>query len=88
VGDAEIRRVDVSTDNGRTWDEARLGRDRAQYAWRQFEYMWRPAESGSYAVMSRATDSRGRVQPIVAEWNPAGYLWNAIDQVRLNVQLK
>ena len=88
VGDAEIRRVDVSTDNGRTWDEARLGRDRAQYAWRQFEHMWRPAESGSYAVMSRATDSRGRVQPIVAEWNPAGYLWNAIDQVRLNVQLK
>jgi DMSO/TMAO reductase YedYZ molybdopterin-dependent catalytic subunit len=85
VGDAEIRRVDVSTDNGRTWNEARLGRERAQYAWRQFEYLWRPRETGSYAVMSRATDSRARVQPIVAEWNPAGYLWNAIDQVRLNV---
>jgi hypothetical protein len=38
--------------------------------------------------MSRATDSRARVQPIVAEWNPAGYLWNAIDQVRLNVRVE
>ena len=88
VGDAVIRRVDVSVDNGRTWQEARLGRERAQYAWREFEYMWRPRESGSHAVLSRATDSRGRVQPIVAEWNPAGYLWNAIDQVRLNVRLE
>ena len=88
VGDAEIRRVDVSTDSGRTWHAARLGRDRARYAWRQFEYAWRPRDSGSYAVLSRATDSRGRVQPIVAEWNPAGYLWNAIDQVRLDVRLE
>jgi DMSO/TMAO reductase YedYZ molybdopterin-dependent catalytic subunit len=88
VGDAEIRRVDVSTDNGRTWHGARLGRDRAPYAWRQFEFTWRPRDSGSYAVLSRATDSRGRVQPIVAEWNPAGYLWNAIDQVRLDVRLE
>ncbi len=88
VGDAEIRRVDVSIDNGRTWEETRLGRDRAPYAWRQFEYLWRPRETGSYAVLSRATDSRGRVQPIVAEWNPAGYLWNAVDQVRLNVRLE
>jgi hypothetical protein len=35
--------------------------------------------------MSRATDDRGRVQPIVAQWNPSGYLWNAIDQVRVDV---
>ena len=88
VGDAEIRRVDVSVDNGRTWEEARLGRDRAPSAWRQFEYLWQPRETGSYAVFSRATDSRGRVQPLVAEWNPGGYLWNAVDQVRLNVRLE
>ena len=85
VGDAEIRRVDVSTDHGRTWTPARLGRDRAPYAWRQFEHLWRPADSGSHVVLSRATDSRGRVQPIVGEWNPAGYLWNAVDQMRLTV---
>ncbi|MBI3050073.1 MAG: sulfite oxidase [Acidobacteria bacterium] len=85
AGDTEISRVDVSIDAGRTWMEAQLGRDRARYAWRQFEYLWRPPDAGSYLVMSRATDRRGRTQPIVSEWNPAGYVWNAIDQVRINV---
>jgi hypothetical protein len=33
--------------------------------------------------MSRAIDTRGRTQPIVPDWNPAGYLWNAIDRVRV-----
>jgi sulfite oxidase len=85
AGDVEIARVEVSTDNGRTWEPARLGPDRARYAWRQFEREWRPEAPGSYLVLSRATDTRGRVQPVVAEWNPSGYLWNGIDQVRLNV---
>lgn len=85
AGDAEIKGVEVSTDNGRSWAPARLGRDRARYAWRAFEYDWRPSEPGSYLVLSRATDVQGRAQPIVAEWNPGGYLWNAVDQVRVNV---
>lgn len=85
AGDAEIRRVDVSTDNGRTWVQAPLGRDRARHAWRRFEYVWTPPDRGSYVVLSRATDSRGLTQPVVPEWNPAGYVWNAIDQVRVNV---
>ena len=28
----------------------------------------------------------GRVQPLEPAWNPSGYLWNAIDKVRLNVE--
>jgi DMSO/TMAO reductase YedYZ molybdopterin-dependent catalytic subunit len=85
VGDAEISRVEVSVDGGRTWAAARLGQDRAPFAWRQFEHVWRGAQPGSYLTMARATDSRGRTQPIVPDWNPSGYLWNAIDQVRVNV---
>ena len=86
AGEAEIKRVDVSTDRGRTWVQARLGRDRAPFAWRQFEYQWNATDPGTLLVLSRAEDDKGRVQPIVAEWNPAGYLWNAIDQVRVNVK--
>jgi sulfite oxidase len=86
AGEDEIAEVDVSTDGGRTWQQARLGSDRARWAWRQFEHAWRPATPGSYVVMSRARDTRGRTQPIVADWNPSGYLWNAIDRVRINVQ--
>ena len=83
AGEADVTSVDVSVDGGSTWAAARLGADRAPYAWRQFEYQWRAEEPGSYLIMSRATDDRGRVQPIVAQWNPSGYLWNAIDQVRV-----
>lgn len=84
-GEDEIARVDISTDHGRTWTAARLGRDRAAYTWRQFEYEWNATEPGFRVLLSRASNARGHVQPIVAEWNPAGYLWNAIDQVRVNV---
>jgi DMSO/TMAO reductase YedYZ molybdopterin-dependent catalytic subunit len=86
AGEDEIEGVDVSTDSGRTWQPARLGADRARWAWRQFEHAWRPAATGSYLLMSRARDRRGRTQPIVADWNPAGYLWNSIDRVRIDVQ--
>ena len=85
AGEMEVSRVGLSMDGGGTWAPARLGADRARYAWREFEYAWRPREPGSYLVLSRATDTRGRTQPLVADWNPGGYLWNAIDQVRLNV---
>lgn len=86
AGEIDVRHVDISTDHGRTWARARLGPERARYAWRRFDYPWRAMEPGAHLVFSRATDTQGRVQPIIAEWNPAGYLWNAIDQVRLNVQ--
>jgi DMSO/TMAO reductase YedYZ molybdopterin-dependent catalytic subunit len=88
VGDADVERVDISTDGGRTWTEAALGEERAPYAWRQFQHSWRPPHPGSFVLLSRARDTRGRTQPIVPDWNPSGYLWNAVDQVRVNVGAK
>jgi DMSO/TMAO reductase YedYZ molybdopterin-dependent catalytic subunit len=88
VGEGEIARVEVSTDRGETWSPARLGTDRAPWAWRQFTYEWRVTEPGTYVVLSRATDTQGRTQPLVAEWNPAGYLWNAVDQQRVTVEAR
>jgi DMSO/TMAO reductase YedYZ molybdopterin-dependent catalytic subunit len=85
AGEATIVRVDVSTDNGSTWSPATLGNDRAPYAWRQFQFSWRVKTPGSYLILTRAADDRGRVQPLVAQWNPGGYLFNAVDRVRVNV---
>jgi DMSO/TMAO reductase YedYZ molybdopterin-dependent catalytic subunit len=86
AGEAEVTRVDVSVDNGQTWKPADLGQDHAKYAWRLWQYTWTPQKAGGYVIMSRATDSAGRVQPAQAAWNPSGYLWNAIDQVKIHVQ--
>jgi DMSO/TMAO reductase YedYZ molybdopterin-dependent catalytic subunit len=86
AGEAEITRVDISTDFGRTWTVADLGPEKAKYAWRRFRYSFKPLKAGSYLPLSRATDSQGRVQPVVANWNPSGYLHNVIDKVRINVE--
>jgi DMSO/TMAO reductase YedYZ molybdopterin-dependent catalytic subunit len=85
TSDAEITGVDISTDGGVTWRRAELESERARYAWRLWNYTWKASEPGDYIVMSRATDSRGRCQPAVATWNPGGYLYDAIDQIKIHV---
>jgi DMSO/TMAO reductase YedYZ molybdopterin-dependent catalytic subunit len=86
AGEADIAKVEISTDSGATWQPAQLGADHARYAWRLWSYAWKPAKPGDYVIMSRATDSQGRTQPATAAWNPSGYLYNAIDQVKVHVQ--
>jgi DMSO/TMAO reductase YedYZ molybdopterin-dependent catalytic subunit len=84
AGEADIVKVEVSTDGGASWNSASLGHDQAHYAWRLWNYDWR-AKAGDYTLLSRATDSQGRTQPATPVWNPSGYLYNAVDQVKINV---
>jgi DMSO/TMAO reductase YedYZ molybdopterin-dependent catalytic subunit len=84
AGEADILKVDVSTDGGTSWKAATLGHEQAHYAWRLWSYEWK-AKSGDYNILSRATDSLGRTQPATPVWNPSGYLYNAADQVKIHV---
>src|SRR5262245_23445310 len=79
-----ITAVDVSTDRGRTWRPARLTGEATKFGWRLWEFPWTPANDGHSTVFVRARDASGDVQPVVPEWNPSGYLWNAIARVDLN----
>jgi sulfite oxidase len=85
AGTATVARVDISTDGGTSWQPAALGAEHARYAWRLWDFEWKPPREGTYVILSRATDSRGRRQPMEMQWNPEGYLWNAVDRVRVNV---
>jgi DMSO/TMAO reductase YedYZ molybdopterin-dependent catalytic subunit len=85
AGESSIAKVDVSMDNGASWVQARLGKEREKYAWQSFEYEFAIPKPGSYLLMSRAMDLQGRVQPVAPQWNPSGYLWNVIDKVRIHV---
>jgi sulfite oxidase len=84
AGEADVVKVEVSTDGGTTWNPAKLESEQAHYAWRLWSYEWN-AKGGDYAILSRATDSQGRVQPAAPVWNPSGYLYNAVDQVKVHV---
>jgi DMSO/TMAO reductase YedYZ molybdopterin-dependent catalytic subunit len=56
-----IQRVEVSTDDGETWNEARLATQLDVDAWRQYVYEWE-AEPGEYTIKVRATDGEGETQ--------------------------
>lgn len=86
AGEADIVGVDFSTDRGRSWLPAALGKESAHWAWRLWGFTFYPKAPGAYVLMSRATDSFGRTQPLVPSWNPSGYLWNAVDQVLIHVE--
>ena len=70
-----VAKVDVSTDGGQSWKSAKLIGQQSKYGWRLWEYDWKAAE-GKYTLISRATNSAGKSQPLAQEWNPSGYLWN------------
>jgi DMSO/TMAO reductase YedYZ molybdopterin-dependent catalytic subunit len=64
-GDADVAKVEVSDDGGKAWREAKLIGKHVPLAWRFWEYPWQtPAAPGRCIVMARATDTRGRVQPM------------------------
>lgn len=84
AGEADVVKVEVSNDGGSSWNTATLGHEQARYAWRLWNFTWN-GKRGDYAIRSRATDSQGRIQPVEAAWNPSGYLYNAIDEVKIHV---
>jgi DMSO/TMAO reductase YedYZ molybdopterin-dependent catalytic subunit len=56
-----IQKVEVSTDGGETWNSARLAKQLAEDAWRQYVYDW-DARAGDYTIQVRATDGNGQTQ--------------------------
>ena len=72
-GTRAVRRVEVSVNGGRSWEEARLvGPDLGPYAWRPFATaMTLPA--GRHLLASRATDVAGNTQPADRVENQRGY---------------
>ena len=78
AGEADVERVEVSTDGGATWRPAEFIGPHEPYAWRQWQSLWEARERGSYTLMSRAVDAGGRRQPIQADINVLGYGNNGV----------
>ncbi|HCO02368.1 MAG TPA: sulfite oxidase, partial [Actinobacteria bacterium] len=68
-----IERVEVSTDGGGTWAEAKLLGEGAPMAWRLWEFNWKTPADGKRALMARATDKRGRIQPMERDADRRSY---------------
>ncbi|HVA12373.1 MAG TPA: hypothetical protein VNF99_03910 [Stellaceae bacterium] len=78
-GDAGVARVDISSDGGKTWHSAQLGRDEGKYSFRQWTAHFTPTAKGDYTLMARCRSTSGEVQPTKPNWNPAGFMRNVIE---------
>ena len=61
-GSGAIRKVEVSSDGGRTWNVARLQEPVLPCAFTRFRLPWK-WDGGETVLQSRSTDDRGDVQP-------------------------
>ncbi|MCE3256133.1 MAG: sulfite dehydrogenase (cytochrome) subunit SorA apoprotein [Nitrobacter vulgaris] len=83
-GGTGIKNVEVSVDGGNTWKDTRLGRNYGRYAFREWKTPVR-LSAGPHELKVRATSNGGDVQPAEATWNPAGYMRNVTETVRVSV---
>ena len=86
AGDNTIEAMHVSIDFGATWQMAKLRAPRNRLAWQRWTAEVGFPQAGYYEVWARATDDRGRSQPMVLPgWNPKGYLNNACHRIAVQV---
>jgi len=70
-----ISRVEYSLDRGATWQPAALREPNIPRAWVRWDFEW-DARPGEHAILTRAVDDHGNVQPPAIPWNAQGYGYN------------
>lgn len=87
AGESDVDKVEISVDQGENWVTAQCIGPHEQYAWRQWQYIWKVEEKGRYTIMSRATDGEGRQQPMNASWNVLGYGNNGVVEHAITIDI-
>jgi DMSO/TMAO reductase YedYZ molybdopterin-dependent catalytic subunit len=87
TSDSEVTKVELSTDGGATWNEAKLLGESKPNAWRLWEFDWRtPSGPGETSLIARATDSRGRTQPVQRDADRGTYMINHLLPITVEVR--
>jgi DMSO/TMAO reductase YedYZ molybdopterin-dependent catalytic subunit len=85
--DAEITKVELSTDGGATWNDAKLLGESNSNAWRLWEFNWQtPSQPAKQTLMARATDSLGRTQPVHRDPDRGTYMINHLLPITIQVK--
>ena len=81
-GGQGVREVAYSTDGGQSWRGAKLGADLGRYSFREFTFGFTP-DKGAHDLRVRAWNRSGQSQPMEALWQPAGYMRNVVESVKV-----
>ena len=84
-GDCGVAHLDISMDQGQSWQKTSFGRDEGKYSFRQWSTQIRAPQSGKLVLLVRCTNTKGEAQPSQPNWNAAGFMRNVIEQVDLTV---
>lgn len=57
-----IKKVEISFDNGETWQDTNLFSNPSPLTWRFWKYTWIDPKPGTYRIRVLSTDGQGRVQ--------------------------
>src|SRR6266536_2715018 len=63
-GDRGISRVEISDDDGETWDDARIDYPGTKLSWALWSYDWQPDTTDDYTLVVLVTEGEGALQ----EW--------------------
>jgi DMSO/TMAO reductase YedYZ molybdopterin-dependent catalytic subunit len=87
TSEAEITKVEISTDFGATWCRARLLGKSIPNAWRLWDYKWKvTTKPRKMGLIARAKDSKYRTQPIARDNNRGAYVVNHLLTIEVEVQ--
>jgi DMSO/TMAO reductase YedYZ molybdopterin-dependent catalytic subunit len=86
AGEANVARVEISDDGGKTWAAARLLGKETNFSWRLWEYSWVPRAAGRVTLMARARDTRGRIQSLERDTNLRNYVISHVLPVDVTVK--
>ncbi len=62
AGDRGVSRVEVSADDGKNWQEAKIDYPGTKLTWVIWSFVWKPHGPGEHKLIVRATDGAGAVQ--------------------------
>ena len=85
AGRLDVTKVEVSADDGMSWQKAELGKQVGRFAWRNWSYDWN-AEPGTHFLSVRATDEEGNAQPTAQPWTLQGMGNNLVQRVEVIVR--
>ena len=86
AGDNIVRRVDISTDFGATWQRASVQKPKNRFDWQRWTATVKLPSDGYFEIWTRGTDSKGTMQPHLAGfWNPQGYGGNPMHRIAVLV---